>query len=73
MLTYQLRDIYNKNFERKTTKLPNILVLHQQKNQRTGQEARRSRVRKNRRMAEIINLAKKNLAAGKIIKVNPGT
>lgn len=66
---YKLGDIYNKDLSKKTVTNTNVLVLHQQKDQRTGQEKRNSIRRKNRRMTRIINLARKNLAQGKIIKV----
>ena len=72
MLTFKIKDIYDRNFNRKlpATSSMDVLVLHQQKDQRTGCEKRRSIIRKNRRMVEIINIARKNLATGKIIKVN---
>lgn len=73
MLTYQIKDIYNEQLVKKDAVSSNVLVTHQQKNQRLGIETRRSRVRRTRHMTEIMNLARKNLAAGKVIKVGTQT
>ena len=69
MLKFKIKEVYDRNLKRLSPPAQNVLIQHQQKDQRTGRERQRSRIRKNRRMMKIINLARKNMAAGKIIKV----
>lgn len=68
-LTYQLKDVYDEQLVKKNDTSPSVLVDHQQRRQRLGLEKKRSRQRKSRRMVEIVNMARKNLAAGNVIKV----
>ena len=79
-MKYRLNQIYGPEFERKKARLQNVFILHQQHDQETGIEqkkaykrkverARKNRITTNVKMTEIINLAKKNLAAGNVIKV----
>lgn len=69
MLTYKIKDVYDEQLMKKNVVRPSVLVEHQQRSQRLGLEKRRSRQRKNRRMSEIISMARKNLAEGKVVKV----
>jgi len=69
MLTYGIKDIYDKDFNKKPSIVINPVVAHQQRDQKRGLEQKKSRIKKNTRMAEIMNMARKNLEAGNVIKV----
>ena len=79
-MAYQLNQIYDSNLVLKETLSKDVSILHQQRNQRSGIEKkiaitkkrikdRRERIAANQKMAAIISIAKKNIAAGNIIKV----
>lgn len=79
-MKYAINQIYGPEFNRKRTTSKDVLILHQQRDQETGIEQKKAAIRRrkretahriehNQKMAEIVNLARKNVAEGKVIKV----
>jgi hypothetical protein len=61
---YQLRDVYDKSFNRKEITLPSIHILHQHRDQVTGVETRKSDIRKKKR--QLVTRVNRNLRDRKI-------
>jgi len=79
-MKFAINQVYDPNFNLKVNTPKNVLVYYQQQDQRSGIEQKKAAIKKRRRatmqrmeksktMANIINLARENLAEGKIIKV----
>lgn len=79
-MKFAINQIYGPNFDLKVNTPKDVLVSHQQQDQRSGIEQKKATIKKRKRatmqriqknitMAGIINMAKKNITEGKIIKV----
>jgi hypothetical protein len=79
-MKYCINQIYEPSFSRKNIPLRSVSILHQQQDQHSGVEQQKAAIKKRKRkqlqriahnqsMTEIINIAQKNLAEGRVIKV----
>lgn len=79
-MKFCLNQIYNPEFNLKPHTPKDVLISHQQQNQERGIEQKKAAIKKkarglrqriayNQSMIDVANLAKKNIAEGKVIKV----
>lgn len=80
-MKYCINQIYSPEFNLKQHTPKDVLISHQQQNQERGIEQKKAAIKKrekklrqriahNQSMVNVANLAKKNIAEGKVVKVS---